>query len=172
VRSPQLFIPQHRRELLILDTGPIREFVTFQAVHISRFRNLSSELNYLRDSNAIQKYERFVRSFKRRITSASVVAELNYWIRDNLGRRVLWQRIYDEFIERAIQEEVVPLLKMDVDVVDRLGPVDTSLMEIARQHSAEEPEILTTDNPLFRLCGDAQIAADHLRDVVTEEITL
>jgi hypothetical protein len=54
---------------------------------------------------------------------------------------------------------------MDLDHVNRFGPTDVSLMEIARQNSARIPLVLTLDSRLFGECWGQQIEARLLSAV-------
>jgi predicted nucleic acid-binding protein len=164
-----LFIPQRRRELLILDTGPIREFVLFNAVYSDGFESLRSELRFFHDEAAVQKYQLFVRSFVRRVTSASVVAELHNWIKHKRDAKSLWKQAYEDFRERKIAEEVAPLLTMDIDLVASVGPVDASLIAIALQSQQQKPAILTIDDELLGRCSSPGIDVFHIWDVLANE---
>ena len=162
-----------KRELLIFDTGPIREMVTFHAVDQYGFERLRGDLQLIRDPQSYGQCSKFIASFKRKTTSASVVAELNYWIRNTelAGQERLWYRIYEEFREMGMDEEVVKLLEMasaggvGIALLAKLGPVDVSLMGLARLHAKEGALVLTTDGELCRECERAGLHASHLRDV-------
>ncbi len=124
---------------LILDTGPIRELLLQHAVFDLGFESLRSGLLCLTDQASYSRCSQFIDSFRRRTTSASVVAELSYWIRktEQHGQEKLWRRAYDEFRAMGMIEEVVPLSTMDIEMVSRFGPVDASLIELARLHQRE-----------------------------------
>jgi hypothetical protein len=168
-----LFRTSDKRGLLILDTGPIREMVTFHAVEEYGFEALRRDLQLIRDPQSYGQCSRFIASFRRKTTSASVVAELNYWIRETepTGQVRLWHRVYEEFRGMGMDEEVVRLVemassgRMGLALLTRLGPVDVSLMELARLHAKEGALVLTTDGDLCRECERAGIHASHLRDV-------
>jgi hypothetical protein len=170
---PSSFRTPDKRELLIFDTGPIREMVTFHAVEQYGFERLREDLRLVRDPQCYGQCSKFIASFRRKTTSASVVAELNYWIRntERAGQERLWNRIYEEFREMGMDEEVVKLVQMvsaggmGLALLTRLGPVDVSLMELARLHAKEDPTLLTTDDPLCSECERAGLRASHLRDV-------
>ena len=168
-----MFRTSDRRELLILDTGPIRELVTFHAVHELGFESLRSELRFISDRECYDRCSRFIASFRRKTTSASVVAELNSWIRETVpkGQFKLWNRVYEEFREMAMDEEVVKLVEMvsaggmGLALLTRLGPVDVSLMGLARLHAREGPLLFTREDPLCGECERAGLHASHLREV-------
>jgi hypothetical protein len=159
--------------LLILDTGPIRELVTFHAVDQLGFESLGRELRFINDRESYDRCSKFVASFRRKTTSASVVAELYHWIRDTgrAGQARLWNRVYELFREMGMDEEVVRLVEMasademGLALLTRLGPVDVSLMGLARRHAKVDALVLTTDGPLCDQCERAGFPACHLRDV-------
>lgn len=168
---PSLFDKNQPRELLILDTGPIRELVLFHAVHHFRFQSLSSGLQFIRSSESYDQCGKFIGSFKRKTTSASVVAELHYWIRETerTGQERLWNRVYEEFREMGMDERVVKLLEMDIKLVARFGPMDVSLLEIARKNGVFRPLVLTVDGPLQRECERAGFRVKHLKELALSE---
>ena len=96
------------------------------------------------------------------MTSASVVSELNYWIRDTEkhGQEKLWNRVYDEFRAMGMTEEMIPLVAMATEMVARFGPVDASLIELTNRHQSENPVLLTTDT---KLCGQCRKAGFGVR---------
>ncbi len=104
-------------------------------------------------------------------TSASVVVELYHWIRETEphGQSKLWRRVYEEFKNMGMDEEVVRLLDMDASFVTRSGPVDGSLLELARRHARRNPVILTTDWPFWRECWNASLNVSHINEVTLKE---
>ena len=167
-----------KERFLILDTGPIREMVTFHAVEQYGFEGLRGELQFIRDSESYALCSKFIASFLRKTTSASVVAELNYWIQrtDRTGRVRLWNRVHEEFREMGMDEEVVKLLEMasgeevSLALLTRLGPVDLSLMHLARRHGKEGALLLTSDRPLCTECAQAGVHVVHLQDVISTRL--
>jgi|GEM_PF-2770631 len=168
---PSSFEREHRRELLILDTGPIRELVLFHAVEHFRFEGLR-RLQCIFDSDSYVRCTRFIGSFHRKTTSASVVAELNYWIRDTerTGQEKLWNRVYEEFREMGMDEQVVKLLEMDIGLVARFGPTNVSILEIARGNAHLSPLVLTVERDLRGECEQAGLRVKHLTDLALTEL--
>ncbi len=164
---PSTVETEHRRELLILDTGPIRELVLFHAVDQYGFLGLRPSLQCIRDRDSYVRCGKFIGSFRTKTTSASVVAELNYWIRKTeiTGQEKLWNRVYEEFREMRMDELVVKLLEMDRGRVTAFGPVDISLLEIARRKRDLSPLVLTMDGRLHSECERAGFRAKHLFEV-------
>jgi hypothetical protein len=168
-----LFRAIDKRGLLILDTGPIREMVTFHAVTRYRFERLRGDLQLIRDPESYDQCGEFIASFRRKTTSACVVAELNCWIRstERPGQQKLWSRVHEEFGEMDMDEEVVKIVEMvsaggmGLALLARLGPVDVSLMGLALRHADKGAVVLTTDDPLCGECERAGLHASHLREV-------
>jgi hypothetical protein len=156
-----------RRSLLILDTGPIRELVAYRAVNELGFIGLRVELTHLIDAEKYETCGLFLSSFKKRMTSSAVVAELNLWIRDTPlnGQRQLWQLAHDEFTIMGMDEDLIKFLDMDLDLVAQYGPADVSLLEIARQNLTQGPVVLTLDNRLYGECWSNQITSELFRQI-------
>ncbi len=156
------------RELLLLDTGPIRELVLFHAVDHFGFERLRPSLRFIQDRDSYQRCGQFIDSFRRKTTSASVVVELYHWIRktDPGGHERLWDRVYEEFERMGMGEEVVRLLEMDRRLVARLGPVDVSLLELARRYATHKPIVFTVDfSGLYQECRNAGLDVCYIREV-------
>jgi len=168
---PSTFETEHRRNLLILDTGPIQEFVLFQAVDLYGFEGLRPNLQCIFDRDSYIRWTKFIRSFHKKTTSASVVAELNYWIRetDRTGHEKLWHRVYEEFREMGMDEQVVKLLEMDIKLVAWLGPMDVSVLEIARRNGNLSPLVLTVDRDLHDECERAGFRVQLLKALALTE---
>jgi hypothetical protein len=163
--SPRTY--RDERELLILDTGPIRELILYHAVFSFGFEGLRRELRCLTHADPYDRCVDFVASFRRRTTSASVVSELNCWIRktERQGQERLWNRIYDQFRGMEMNEEVIRLLHMDIQMVARFGPVDVSIIKLAERHRQERPVVLTIDQALCGICKDAGLGVRHLHEI-------
>ena len=161
-----------RHGLLILDTGPIRELVLFYAVSEFGLENLRRNLRFIKDAESYGRCSRFLASFKQMTTtSASVVVELYHWIRETEphGQSKLWGRVYEEFRNMGMDEEVVKLLDMDANFVIRFGPVDGSLFGLARRHANRNPLILTADSPLYGECKKVGLSVSHIHEVTLME---
>jgi hypothetical protein len=159
-------------DLLIIDTGPIRELVSYQAVASYGFHALRGDLLFLRNESAYEVCSQFIATFRRKMTSASVVAELYHWIRktEARGHARLWHRVYEEFRLMGMDEEVVRLLELEEDLVARFGPIDGSLIELARRHISQKPLILTIDRGLHGECIKAGFRASLAADIVQGSI--
>jgi hypothetical protein len=152
---------------VIVDTGPIWELVLYRAVKELSFASLGRDLKHFVSSEAYENCGSFLSSFKKRTTSAAVVAELYLKIRGTQqnGHPQLWNLVYEEFRSMSMDEDVVKLLDMQADLVAKYGPTDVSLIEIARQNLDQKPVILTLDGRLRDACLKAQIRSDLLVEV-------
>lgn len=169
IEMPSLRWKYDRYGLLILDTGPIRELLLHHAVFQFRFERLRPELRCLRTPASYARCSQFIGSFNRKTTSASVVSELNHWIRDTEahGQERLCHRAYEEFRSMQLNEEVIRLVVMDIEMVVRFGPVDASLIELARRHQTEHPLVLTVDSKLCGQCLKAGFSVRLLQELWT-----
>jgi hypothetical protein len=81
-----------RRRIVIVDTGPLSELVLYRAVKELRFLNLERDLTHFVSREAYENCGSFLFSFRKKTTSASVVAELYGKIQDTQqkGRSQLW----------------------------------------------------------------------------------
>jgi hypothetical protein len=163
-----------RYELLLLDTGPIRELVCFHAVQEFRFERLRPELRFITSSSSYRNCSRFIEPFRSRATCASVVVELHHWIRntDPQGQVKLWNRVCDEFEKMRVEEELVRLPEMDRSLVARLGPADASLIALGLRHARRAPVLLTVEDPerpagLHRECLAAGIDVCSLQEATS-----
>jgi len=156
-----------RRSILIVDTGPIWELVLYRAVKELGFANLKRDLTHFSSLKAYENCGNFLSAFGKKTTSASVVAELYHQIRETeqKGRPQLWELVYEEFRNMSMDEDVVRLLDMEPDLIAKYGPIDVSLLEIARRNLGRRPVILTLDSHLHAECKKAQISAELLIEV-------
>jgi len=154
-----------------VDTGPIWELILYRAVKELGFTGLRPKLTYFVNSEAYENCGSFLSSFRKKTTSASVVAQLHTFIRgtDRPGQRQLWTQVYDEFEKMGMSEDLVRLLDMDLDLITQHGPTDVSLIEIARRNLSQRPVILTLDNPLHSECRKAGIRSELLIEVCNRQ---
>jgi len=107
-----------------------------------------------RQRRGLQQLWEFCAFFSKKLTSASVLTELHCWIRETppRGRAQLWQLVRDEFVSMGMEEDLGKLSEMDIDLLARLGPVDVSLLDLARLNAAQKPILVTTDGGLQAEC--------------------
>lgn len=167
MHSPDSSSSGDRRTIVIVDTGPIWELVLYHAANQLGFTSLGRKLTHFVSSEAYDNCGTFLSTFRKKTTSASVVAQLHRFIRETeqKGQRQLWNRVYEEFESMGMDEDVVKLLNMDLELVARHGPTDVSLIEIARRNLSQKPVILTLDGRLHSECMRAGIKAVLLIEV-------
>ena len=68
-----------------------------------------------------------------------------------------------------MDEEVVKLLGMNIGQVTTFGPVDVSLLEIARRNGNLSPLVLTVDGPFHRECERAGFRVQLLKYLALTE---
>ena len=155
------------RELLILDTGPLWELLSFLAVTRLGYKKLQKNLRHFRDDRQYQLYSNFVAQFRRKTTTAGVVVELYRFIREteNTGQLELWEELYREFRQMGMDEQAVSLLTMPIADVAKRGPTDMSLISCARDNAAAKPVVLTIDRELWSLCRRIPIDSVTLDEI-------
>ena len=162
-----------RRNLLLLDTGPIWELILFRAVQQLRFENLRRELRFFRDRASYDRCNRFILSFRQRMTSPSVVLELYHRIRDTnrSGQAELRGLIHEEFMDLSIDEDFVKLVEMPRESVVKLGPADVSLIKLAVRNRERGPFVLTIESDeshLWAECKRAHVNVNILEEVLAQ----
>jgi len=141
--------------------------VLYRAVVELGFTGLRRNLTHFLGPAEYESCGGFLAGFARKITSASVVAELYRHIQktEPQGRRDLWEQVYEEFDRMGMDEAVVRLLAMAPDLVSVHGPTDVSLVEIARQNVALRPVVFTLDSRLHEECIKSRIKAELLIEI-------
>ncbi|HWZ43152.1 MAG TPA: hypothetical protein VNW97_06730 [Candidatus Saccharimonadales bacterium] len=157
-------------QIVVLDTGPIRELITYRAVHDLGFASLRAQLQFFSAPSAYSKFTKFLSSYRRKVTSPSVVVELYHWIRktDRTGHNRLWSLVHDEFKGMGMEEDLVTLLEMPLDLVARCGPADISLLILAQRHLPSQPMVVTIEAELAAECFRARINAIQIQEILTQ----
>jgi hypothetical protein len=157
-------------QMVVLDTGPIRELITYRAVHDLGFARLRAQLQFLSEQSAHSKFIKFLSSYRTKVTSPSVVVELYHWIRktDRTGHNRLWSLVHDEFKGMEMKEDLVALLEMPLDLVTRCGPADISLLILAQRHLPLDPMVVTIETELAAECSRARINAIRVQDIISQ----
>jgi hypothetical protein len=158
----------NRRKLLLIDTGPLRELITFRAVFNLGFERLRKDLLFVSDVLSYETFGQYIGSFQTKSTTASVIVELDRWIRKthSAGREQIWSLIYDEFRGMRMEEQIVKLLDMPMELVTRCGPTDVSLLTLALQQFDSEPVVLTIDRELVSECSNARIHTIQIQEII------
>jgi hypothetical protein len=68
-----------------------------------------------------------------------------------------------------MDEKVVKLLQMDISLVARSGPVDVSILEIAKMNIDLSPLVLTVERDLHDECARAGLRVKYLIELALTE---
>jgi hypothetical protein len=156
------------RNVLIFDTGPLRELILYEAVHTLGFKRLAPDLLHLRSVTDRDRLSQFISGFQNRTTTPQVVAELSSWVfrTDSQGRANIWAVVYREFQGMGMDERLIKLLEMPRDIVAELGAVDTSLLKLGLSFDSGVPLVLSVDGSLIAKCKQSGVNAFHLWEVI------
>lgn len=159
-------------EILLLDTGPLRELILYAAVENLGFASQERNLQFLHSEGRYKNLAAFISNFKERFTTPHVISEISTWIVRNFdtGRSDIWRLVFDEFRRMRMNEETFELLKMPVELVSQIGAADVGLVKIASRLAPRASTILSIDGALIAKCKDAGLQAMHLWEVVAAEI--
>jgi hypothetical protein len=155
---------------LIFDTGPLWEFILFQAVHDFRFRKLETDLSHIKSQPQFHRLSSFIGRFAMRTTTPHVVAEVSYWIEKAEKRSLrgeIWRIAYDQFIQMNMDERLIKLLEMPHETVTNFGATDTSVLLLGQSLLPDKPTILTSEISLFGKCHTEGLNAVHLTTVIS-----
>jgi len=157
-----------RRNLLLIDNGPLQELIHFQTVFTLGFYGLHKDLKFISERPPYDKLSNFIGSFQNKSTSSYVLLELGHWVRKThrAGIKQIWSLIYDELQRMGMAEETVKLLDMPQELVARYGPTDVSLLTIAQQHLDLDPVVLTIDQDLSAECWNRNIRAIQIYQII------
>ena len=144
-----------RSKTLIFDTGPLWEFILFQAIHEAGYQLLAPQLSQMKTQPEFHRLSSFVDGFVTRTTTPYVVAQLSHFIKtsEKRGRPgTIWKIAHDQFDRMHIDERLIKLLDMPIETVIRLGAADTSVLELGLSMLPDQPTILTSERALFGKC--------------------
>src|SRR5271156_4503790 len=142
------------RNVLIFDTGPLRELILYEAVHTLGVKRLAPDLLHLRSDTDRNRLSQFISGFQNRTTTPQVVAEISSWVQrtDSQGRANIWAVVYREFQGMGMDERLIKLLEMPRDLVAELGAVDTSVLNLGLSFDPGAPLVLSIDRSLIKKC--------------------
>lgn len=155
-------------QVLIFDTGPLRELIVYAAVHQLGFHSLNGDLRHLREPGQYSRLTEFVRLFPQRTTSPHVVTEIGAWIArtSKPGQTAMWRIVRDEFISMGMDETALKFLDMRFDLVTGKGIADASVVHLGLKLAERKPRVLTVDSGLVSECKKSGISAVHLYEVI------
>lgn len=167
------------REHFLLDTGPLQEFfvLRYQAESSHRWPDHTFHFHSLVTQLEREDFEKFVQDNRGHLgTSSGVVTEMHRFVRDAADRcqtlagqdltRRFWGLVRATFRELGIAEHVVPVVDMTEQVLVDCGPVDASLLELAKRRAKDAGRVvvLTGDRRLLELCLRLGLSAEYVSD--------
>ena len=154
-----------RRAQFCLDTGPLLDFL------LVRFRDgrgpnqLWKKVRYLTQTASLAALDKIFRSAVVR-TTTGVFVEIDRHVRDvpldDGIMREFREYAQERFKTLGILEEGVALPELEPAALVQLGPVDASLIELARRHEEVELTILTMDEMLYTACLKRRVLCKHI----------
>jgi len=162
--------PLFGSKVLIFDTGPLWEFILFQAVHDFGLAHLEPDLHEMKTNAQFQRLSSYIGGFRTRTTTPHVVAEVSYWIEKaekRSPRGAIWRMTYDQFFQMQMDERLIKLLDMPRETVTNFGATDTSVLELGRSMAPDRPTILTIEKALFGKCHREGLSAVQLATVIS-----
>ena len=145
--------------LLIFDTGPLWEYILYEAVYARGFARLRNERHFVTERADFDKLNYFISQYPNRVTTAHVIAEISHKIRNlkqaETERSRLWEAVHSVFHELTISEKPVNLSDMDRQIVARIGAIDAGLIRLGQRYSATRKRIFIEDQPFAAECAKA-----------------
>lgn len=164
--KPSPVIPTPR--VLIFDTGPLRELVSYEAVHEFQFESLRNELHHLSTEFSYQRLTGFIGAFRIKTTTPHVVAEMCSWIRGTRPRRssTIWEIVFRGFEAMGMDEGLVKLREMPQELVVEIGAADAGVLKHALSFPRSIPLVISIDRKLIEECKNTGVAAIGLWEVI------
>lgn len=174
-----------RIEYFVLDTGPLLDF--FVCLYDEQYHStwLSTVISpaVLKDETLKDGFRSFLNQHKGRLlTSSGVIAELQQHILRAEKRahsqnhaafyRRFWMLVQTEMRQLGFDEDTCRLVYMDTNMLTNLGPVDTSIIELAKQNigSYKKFIVLTSDDGVYERCIKEQVPVERTEDRIEKFI--
>lgn len=161
-------------ETFILDTGPLFDFLLLRFSEEASRERLREDLEYLKTDLYRRHFKEFMMRQKPFLTTPGVIAEIQ-----GLSRRLpsltrvdegsFWTLARKEFRELGIDEEIIRLGEMQEEDLANYGPVDASLLELARRKQGEHRRVavLIGDERLWHRCQKQQIPVRWIHEILS-----
>jgi hypothetical protein len=161
----------NEQQILIFDTGPLRELILYSAVHNLGFQLLKGELHHLTERAYHTRLTEFINRFPQRTTSSQVVSEIGAWIHNKTmksGHANIWRIVRDEFKSMGMDEAALKFLDMHFDLIVEKGIADASVLHLGLRHAARKPQVLTFDRALAAECKRSGVNAVTFWEVIAQ----
>ncbi|OGW20439.1 MAG: hypothetical protein A2077_03155 [Nitrospirae bacterium GWC2_46_6] len=176
-----MILPEH----FVLDTGPLLDY--FARLYGDQYHStwLSARISPVTPQHKIWVggFRSFFEHHKGRLlTSSGVIAEIERHIRKaareahyrNLKefQDHFWTLVQNKLKELKFDEDTQYLIDMSKNILADLGPVDTSIIELAKKHakSGKRFIVLTTDFGIHKRCMEEQIPVESVEDRIEKFI--
>lgn len=177
-----MILPEH----FVLDTGPLLDY--FVRLYDDQYHStwLSAHISPVTPRNKIwvAAFHSFLEHHKGRLlTSSGVIAEIERHICRAVSavskahhRRIkelqerFWTLVQNKMKDLKFNEDTQHLVDMPKNTLTDLGPVDTSIIELAKTHakSGRIFIVLTKDSGIYKRCMEEQIPVDWVEDRIKE----
>ncbi len=167
------------REHFVLDTGPLLEFLVlrYQTETGARWPDSFFQFQALPTRLDREDFEKFLKVNSGRLaTSSGVAAEMHRFLQraeDSCGWRQrqglrdrFWRLVCGKFRELKMGEDAIRLIEMAETILIDYGPVDASLLELAKRpvEHVDRVVVLTSDGRFLKLCQKKEIPAEFVAD--------
>ena len=168
-----------RTEYFVLDTGPLLEFFVWQCDKQYHSTWLSTiQTMALKDEISKKGFHSFLDQHKGRlITSYGVIAELQGHVLRAGGntmelQRRFWMLVQTQMCQLEFLENTHRIVDMTTDMLIKLGPVDTSIIEIAKANMSSYKRfiVLTSDSGVFKRCTEEEVPVQWITDTIEQFI--
>ena len=167
-----------RTEYFVLDTGPLLDFFVWQCdkqYHSTWLKN-AIQIVALKDEILKDGFRAFLdRHEGRLITSPGVIAELQGHILRAGGntielQRRFWTLVQTQMCRLKFLEDTRHIVDMNTDMLIKLGPVDTSIIEIAKLNTGSYKHfiVLTSDYGVFERCEEEQVSVQWTEETIKQ----
>ena len=169
-----------RTEYFVLDTGPLLDFFVWQCdkQYYSTWLKNAIQIVALKDEILKDGFRAFLDRHKGRlITSPGVIAELQGHVLRAGGntmelQRRFWMLVQTQMCQLEFLENTHRIVDMTTDMLIKLGPVDTSIIEIAKANMSSYKRfiVLTSDSGVFKRCTEEEAPVQWITDTIEQFI--
>lgn len=160
------------RYRLIVDTGPLLDFLLHRCIQEYRLVHVGGYLSLIREPIGAIRFRTFLRRHTPVVISDGVLVELEHHRQKARVRlEAFWRVAREELLAIGIDEASIRWDELPQDDLYRFGPVDASLLRLASTPvSGKKPlAIVTGDRELHVRCGQRSIKSHWIDEVVSVE---
>ncbi|MDO8141935.1 MAG: hypothetical protein Q6358_10590 [Candidatus Brocadiales bacterium] len=176
-----MILPEH----FVLDTGPLLDY--FVHLYNDQYHStwLSASISPVtpQDKTWTDVFHSFFEHHKGRLlTSSGVIAEIERHIRKAAReahyrnpkefQERFWTLVQNKMKELKFNEDTQYLIDMSKNILTDLGPVDTSIIELAKKHAklGKRFIVFTTDFGIRKRCMEEQILVESVEERIDKFI--